>query len=48
MIDYFANRSRFSIAKAQAELGYAPVYDLAAGMAMTEKWARWANLLPEV
>ena len=47
MIDYFANRSRFSIAKAQAELGYAPVYDLAAGMALTEQWARWANLLPE-
>ena len=47
MIDYFANRSRFSIAKAQAELGYAPVYDLAKGMALTEQWARWANLLPE-
>ena len=47
MIDYFANRSRFSIAKAQAELGYAPVYDLARGMALTEQWARWANLLPE-
>ena len=47
MIDYFANRSRFSIARAQAELGYAPAYDLAAGMALTEKWARWANLLPE-
>jgi nucleoside-diphosphate-sugar epimerase len=47
MIDYFANRSRFSIAKAQAELGYAPVYDLPAGMALTEAWARWANLLPE-
>ena len=47
MIDYFANRSRFSIAKAQAELGYAPAYDLASGMALTEQWARWANLLPE-
>ena len=47
MIDYFANRSRFSIARAQAELGYAPVYDLAKGMALTEQWARWANLLPE-
>ncbi len=47
MIDYFANRSRFSIARAQAELGYAPAYDLAAGMELTEKWARWANLLPE-
>ena len=47
MIDYFANRSRFSIAKAQAELGYAPLYDLAAGMALTEQWARWATLLPK-
>ena len=47
MIDYFANTSRFSIAKAQAELGFAPVYDLAKGMALTERWARWANLLPE-
>ena len=46
MIAYFANRSHFSIAKAQAELGYAPAYDLAAGMALTEQWARWANLLP--
>ena len=48
MIDYFANRSRFSIAKAQSELSYVPIYDLAAGMALTEKWARWANLLSEV
>ena len=48
MIDYFANRSRFSIAKAQAELGYTPVYDLAKGMALTEQWARWANLLPQM
>ena len=45
MIDYFANRSQFSIAKAEAELGYAPAYDLASGMALTEQWARWANLL---
>ena len=47
MIDYFANRSRFSIAKAQAELGYAPAYDLASGMALTEQWVRWANLIRE-
>jgi hypothetical protein len=26
-------------------LGYQPAFDLARGMALTEQWARWANLL---
>ncbi len=46
MIDYFDNPSIFSIEKARNELGYNPVYSLADGMALTEQWARWANLIP--
>jgi nucleoside-diphosphate-sugar epimerase len=33
------------IDKAQQLLGYHPKFDLAAGMRLTEQWARWANLL---
>lgn len=46
MVDYFDNPSIFSIEKAQNELGYNPVYSLEDGMALTEQWARWANLIP--
>jgi nucleoside-diphosphate-sugar epimerase len=46
MIDYFSNPSIFSIEKARNELGYEPVYSLDDGMALTEQWARWANLIP--
>jgi nucleoside-diphosphate-sugar epimerase len=46
MIDYFSNPSIFSIEKARNELGYQPVYSLKDGMALTEQWARWANLIP--
>jgi nucleoside-diphosphate-sugar epimerase len=46
MIDYYASTTEYRIDRARAELGYAPVYDLAAGMALTEQWARWANLVP--
>lgn len=33
------------IDKAQQLLGYHPKFDLSAGMRLTERWARWANLL---
>ncbi len=46
MIDYFSNPSIFSIEKARSELGYQPRYSLKDGMALTEQWARWANLIP--
>ncbi|MDB5711484.1 MAG: oxidoreductase [Sphingomonas bacterium] len=46
MIDYFSNPSIFSIEKARNELGYQPIYSLKDGMALTEQWARWANLIP--
>ncbi|HSI16621.1 MAG TPA: NAD-dependent epimerase/dehydratase family protein [Sphingomonas sp.] len=46
MIDYFSNPSIFSIEKARSELGYQPIYSLKDGMALTEQWARWANLIP--
>jgi nucleoside-diphosphate-sugar epimerase len=46
MIDYFSNPSIFSIDKARNELGYQPAYALKDGMALTEQWARWANLIP--
>jgi nucleoside-diphosphate-sugar epimerase len=39
------NPSRFSIAKAQRLLGYAPAIDLDEGMARTERWLRAAGYL---
>lgn len=47
MVDYYANRSSFSIAKARALLGYEPQFDVARGMALTRQWAEWANMLPQ-
>jgi nucleoside-diphosphate-sugar epimerase len=37
-------RTRVSIEKARVRLGYAPRFDLTAGMARTHAWAWWANL----
>lgn len=42
---YFAAKVDYSTAKAERLLGYAPRFDLAAGMALTEKWARWARII---
>ena len=42
---YFAAKVDYSTAKAERLLGYAPRFDLAAGMAVTEKWARWARII---
>lgn len=41
----YALRTDFKIDRAREVLGYAPQYDLAKGMALTEQWARWANLI---
>jgi nucleoside-diphosphate-sugar epimerase len=45
MIDFFAARARVRIDKARRLLGYAPRFDLARGMGLTEAWARWAGLI---
>ena len=44
-IDFFTPRTRVRIDAARRDLGYEPRFDLEAGMALTEAWARWANLL---
>ena len=44
-IDFYQAKTRVRIDKAVRLLGYDPAFDLAAGMALTGKWASWANLL---
>jgi nucleoside-diphosphate-sugar epimerase len=46
MIDFFRARTRVRIDKARRLLGFQPAFDFAAGMDLTERWARWANLVP--
>jgi nucleoside-diphosphate-sugar epimerase len=41
-----ACRARVSIEKARRVLGYSPVFTLREGMDLTERWARWAGLIP--
>jgi nucleoside-diphosphate-sugar epimerase len=45
LVDFLAAKTRVCIDKAQKILGYKPAYDFESGMKVTEKWARWANLL---
>ncbi len=45
LIAFFRARTRARIDKAKRLLGYKPAFDFAAGMELTEQWARWANLL---
>ncbi len=45
LIDFFRARTRARIDKAKRLLGYEPAFSFAAGMDLTEQWARWANLL---
>ncbi len=45
LIGFFRARTRVRIDKAKRLLGYAPAFDFAAGMDLTEQWARWANLV---
>jgi hypothetical protein len=40
-----ARKARVRIEKARQLLGYAPDFDLAQGMRLTEQWARYAGLL---
>ena len=46
MVRRLAAKTEFNPAKAEKLLGYAPRFDLAGGMQLTEQWARWARLLP--
>jgi nucleoside-diphosphate-sugar epimerase len=45
MIPYLSAQTEYSIKKATAKIGYRPQFDLHAGMALTEEWARWARIL---
>jgi nucleoside-diphosphate-sugar epimerase len=45
MIGFFRARTRVRIDKAKRILGYRPAFDFETGMDLTERWARWANLL---
>ena len=45
MIGFFRAKTRVRIDKAKRLLGYQPAFDFATGMDLTERWARWANLL---
>jgi nucleoside-diphosphate-sugar epimerase len=45
LVRFFAARTRVRTDRARRLLGWAPRVDLATGMARTEAWARWANLI---
>jgi nucleoside-diphosphate-sugar epimerase len=47
VVRMLASTARVRIEKARASLGYDPAFGLAAGMRLTEAWARWAGLVPE-
>lgn len=44
-IALFKSKTRVRIDKASQYLGYQPQFDFEQGMAITAKWAKWANLL---
>lgn len=46
MIPFLAAKVSVRIDKAKRMLGYEPRFDLRKGMERTERWARWANLIP--
>jgi nucleoside-diphosphate-sugar epimerase len=45
MIGFFRAKTHVRIDKAKRILGYRPAFDFETGMDLTERWARWANLL---
>jgi nucleoside-diphosphate-sugar epimerase len=47
LIDYLGKRARVRIGKARELLGYRPEFNLQAGLALTEAWARWAGLVAD-
>lgn len=44
-LQFYNRKTAFSIEKAKKLLGYRPQFSLQKGMLLTEKWAKWANLL---
>ena len=44
-IRFQASKTRVRIDKAERLLDYRPAFELSRGMALTERWARWAHLL---
>ncbi len=44
-VDFLAAKTDVRIDKARRLLGYAPAFDFQRGTALTETWARWANLV---
>jgi nucleoside-diphosphate-sugar epimerase len=48
VVQNMARKARTRIAKARNMLGYEPVFTLEQGMRLTEDWARWAGLVPNV
>ena len=47
LVDYLAKRARVRIDKARELLGYRPEFGLAAGLNLTQAWARWSGLVGE-
>ena len=47
LVDYLGKRAWVRIDKARELLGYRPEFNLQAGLALTEAWARWAGLVPD-
>lgn len=45
MIAFLQAKTRVRIDKARRLLGFEPAFDLDRGMALTEAWARWANVV---
>nr|MBA2668337.1 hypothetical protein [Trueperaceae bacterium] len=46
-VDFLAAETVVRIEKARRLLGFEPAFDFARGIDMTERWARWANLIPD-
>jgi nucleoside-diphosphate-sugar epimerase len=44
-LPFYASKTYVRIEKAERLLGYRPDFDFEMGMALTEKWAIWANLI---
>jgi len=44
-IQFYAAKTVVRIDKAKSVLGFSPVYDFESGMALTEQWAKWSQLL---
>lgn len=47
LVDYLGKQARVRIDKARELLGYRPEFNLQAGLALTEAWARWSGLVAD-